>query len=451
MQSDSNNNPVFIFYGVQAFPKSISNIFPIVATCLFVLLVLSVVRTSVFAQPEVENHLFFEISLLLFIALVAKVAVAHLKEPSVMLLLLFGVLISTSFLSIFWPFVAQIFPFMPSDPPTFIPDQSLIRIFGQMGVLFILLRIGLSEKFGEIFNLTNATVAFSGVVLPFLAGYVYVSMSGGSPSYALFLGASLVATSVGITASLLKEAGFLRAHFAEVILGAAVIDDVLGLIILSLVSVASSGSSDFLSIFQVLANTTIFFAGGTIAGREFIKRFIDEGNFGSRKLLITLLFAFTYAYIAEFIGLSGIVGAFLAGILLNNSKNLPKISEKTEVLELVFAPIFFVSLGMMVDAKALITFIVPILIITAIALVAKIIGCGLGGLVAGLNRKEAFLVGVGMIPRGEVALVVALIGLSRGTISQEQYSVIAAMAFLTVLFTPLLMRLLLKGEKTAAA
>ncbi len=427
--------------------ESISRIAPAVAIGLFAILFLSVLRTSIFVQTEGENHLFFEISLLLFIALIAKVTVAHLKEPSVMLLLLFGVLVSKSFLALIWPIAVQLVPLLPNNAPIFIPDQRTIQLFGQIGVLFILMRVGLWEKFGKVFNFKNGLVAFCGVVVPFTAGYLYASTTGGSSSYALFLGASLVATSVGLTIAMLKESGFLRARFAEVILGAAVIDDVLGLIVLSLVSVASSSSFDFWVIFQVLVNTLVFFIGGALAGREFIRKVIDTGELDSKKLLIMLSFVFSYAYIAEFIGLSGIVGAFLAGILLNGSKNLPKISEKTEVLELVFAPIFFVSLGMMVDVRALFIFFVPILVITVIAVVTKIIGCGLGSILIGLSRGEVALVGVGMIPRGEVALVVALIGLSRGAISQEQYTIIAAMAFLTAFLTPLIIRPLLSRVK----
>ncbi|MFH0818181.1 MAG: cation:proton antiporter [Candidatus Micrarchaeota archaeon] len=425
-------------------PKErIESLVPLVIIGLFVVLFLSVVNKSVFGKSG-GQHLFFEISLLLLVALVAEVAVIYLRQPYVMLLLLLGVLMSQSFLSIAWPVINQFLPMLSDLPPVFIADESLVSLLGQMGALFILMRVGLGVKFGNVFNYQNGVVALLGVIVPFIAGYFFAVMTGGNFIYAMFLGASLVATSVGITVAMLKEAGLMKERFAEVILGAAVIDDVLGLIVLSLVSVASSGSADYLQIGFVLANTLIFLVGGVLAGRIFIRKVVDQGKFDSEKLLLVLSFVFVYSYIAEFIGLSGIVGAFLAGILLNGSKNFHKISDGTKVLELVFAPVFFFSLGMMVDVKALAVFFVPILVITAIAVVTKFIGCGIASMLIGLKRFEVYLVGVGMAPRGEVALIIALIGLARGALTQEQYTMIAAMAFLTAAVTPFFLNLLLK-------
>lgn len=417
---------------------------PVLVIGLFFLLLISIVRTSIFGEVDGGKHLFFEISFLLLIAMAAEIAVVYLKQPSVVLLLLLGVILSQSFLESVWPALAQLAPFLPKTVPHFITDEKVIDVFGQLGAIFILLKVGLHVKFGKIFNLENGLVALLGVVAPFIAGYFYATLTGGNAVYGMFLGAAFVATSVGITVALLKEFGLLNTRFAEVILGAAVIDDILGLLVLSFVSVFSSGSADFAAVLPAVANTAIFLAGGVLAGNYFVRNFIDRNPFDSKNLLVILSFAFVYSYIAEYIGLSSIVGAFLAGIILNSSRHREDIDIGTRGMELIFAPIFFISLGMLVDVPALGKFLVPIIIITAIAIVSKLVGCGLGGLAIRLKPLESAIVGVGMVPRGEVALIVGLIGLTKGVIDSEQYTVIAAMAFLTALLMPFMMQPLLK-------
>ncbi|MDD5337321.1 MAG: cation:proton antiporter [Candidatus ainarchaeum sp.] len=422
-------------------------IVPVALTLLFALLFVSVMRTSIFGQVNGETHLLFEISFLLLLAMVAEVAVVYLKQPSVVLLLVLGVLVSQSFVDAFWPWLSGTFPIFPKVIPHFISDGAIVQVFGQLGAIFILLKVGLHVKFRSVFNAENALVATLGVAIPFIAGYAYALWSGGGSAYALFLGASFTATSVGITAALLREFKLMETRFAEVILGAAIIDDVLGLLVLSFVSVFSSGSADLGPMAPIVFNAAVFLVGGVLAGRYFVRNFIDRNEMDYRNLLMVLSFAFVYAYLAEYIGLSSIVGAFLAGIILNESRHLGKIEEKTDVLEMVFAPIFFISLGMLVDVQALMKFIVPILMITAIAIVSKLAGCGLGSLLIKLRARESAIVGVGMVPRGEVALIVGLIGLTKGVLDAEQYTIIASMAFLTAFLMPFLMQPLLSSQK----
>lgn len=425
--------------------ERISALVPIIVLALFALLFISIIRASIFGIVDSKTHLFFEISFLLLLAVLAEVAVIYLKQPSVILLLLIGVTLSRSFLETVWP-TLTIFQIFPKIIPHFIIDEKLVEVFGQLGAIFILLKVGLHVKFGRIFNLENGLVAFMGIFVPFIIGYLYAVLNGGNTIYGMFIGAALVATSVGVTVALLKDFGLLKTKFAEVILGAAVIDDVLGLLVLSFVSVLSSGTADIIPIASNLFNSIIFLAGGVLAGNYFIKEFIDKNEMDSKNMLMMLMFAFVYAYVAEYIGLSTIVGAFLAGILLNGSRHLNEIEKRTEVLELVFAPIFFISLGMLVDVMAIWKYLVPILIITIIAILTKVVGCGLGAIAIKLNWKESLVVGVGMVPRGEVALIVGLIGLTKGVLNTEQYTVIASMSFLTAFLMPFIMQPLLKRD-----
>ena len=271
----------------------------------------------------------------------------------------------------------------------------------------------------------------------------------------MFIAAALTATSVGVTVALLKEFGLLEQRFAQIIIGAAVIDDILGLLVLSFVlnvtgagaaaDAAAAGAIDFASLALTGITAAVFLFGGVLAGKYFVKYIDRDWSSNTRAILLALAFMLAYAYVAEFIKLSAIVGAFLAGIVLNRSRHIREIEEKTAGLELVFMPIFFISLGLLVDVPALWEFAIPILIITAIAFATKVVPCFLAALAARLKQKDALAVGVGMVPRGEVALIVASLGLSNGVLSAAQYSVISAMALLsTFMVPPLLSRVLKK-------
>lgn len=425
-------------------PKELKFIIPLSIIILFLLFFISVIRGSLFEHVEDEKHLFFEISLLLLMAMIAELAVIYLKQPSVALLLVIGIFLSPSFMQYAWPILDQNLPLIPEKIPQFITHKELIGILGQLGAIFILFKVGLHAKFTKIFNFENSVVAVLGIILPFAVGFLYALNTGGNLIYALFLGAALTATSVGITVALLKEYNLLKTKVAEVILGAAVIDDVLGLLVLVFVTLIASNSLNIASIGNVILNIIIFIGGGILTGKYLVRYLIDAYEMDTKNLLVVFSFAFAYAYIAEYVGLSGIVGAFIAGIILNESRHLQTIDEKTEVLELIFAPIFFISLGMMVDFPSLFKFASEIIIITVLAIISKLIACGLGSKLIGLNTIESLNVGLGMAPRGEVALIVGLIGITRGVLNPEEYTIIASMSFLTAVFVPFLMPFFLK-------
>jgi Kef-type K+ transport system membrane component KefB len=189
----------------------------------------------------------------------------------------------------------------------------------------------------------------------------------------------------------------------------------------------------------------LVFLAGSVAVGDYFVRYLDRKEMSPRRFLMVLVVMVLFAYVAEFIQLSAIVGAFMAGIILNRSRHIKDIEEKTYGLEMLFMPIFFISLGTLVDVNALAMFAIPILVLTLIAFITKVAGCGAASLIAKLTPKEALAVGVGMVPRGEVALIVASIGLSAKVLSVPEYSVITAMALLTTFIVPpLLMRILRK-------
>ncbi|MFN7088853.1 MAG: cation:proton antiporter, partial [Candidatus Paceibacteria bacterium] len=234
--------------------------------------------------------------------------------------------------------------------------------------------------------------------------------------------------------AVLKDAKLLQTRSADIIIGAAVIDDVLGLLVLSFVINTPSAITfdTLIHLVKLLLISCIFIIGGILAGKKLIEHFIDRNGFTEKTFLIVMSLLLLYAYVAEYIGLSSIVGAFIAGLLLNYSKHIKEIEEKSYPLEVVFTPIFFISLGMLVDINVFGAFFIPIIVITLIAIVTKLIGCGLPSLIIGkLEKTEAMMVGFGMAPRGEVALIIALFGLTKGVLTTSEYSIISAMALLT--------------------
>jgi Kef-type K+ transport system membrane component KefB len=267
----------------------------------------------------------------------------------------------------------------------------------------------------------------------------------------MFLGAALTATSVGVTVAVLQEFKVLEKEFAKVVLGAAVIDDILGLLVLSLVKnmPVSPGLdvSTLYPFFTVLIMAAVYVIGGIRLGQYIVKKFFDSTPPDGSKIpnatfLGILVYVLSYSYVAEIIGLSAIVGAFLAGVTLNYSKMINRIVELFYPLEAFFTPIFFVSLGMFVDIGALAGSIVPILVITTIAVLTKVLSCGLVTKATGGSLKDSLIVGIGMVPRGEVALIIGFYGLTATTaagnpvLSNAEYAIIASMAFLTTVIIP---------------
>jgi len=414
---------------------------------LFAILLLSIIRASIFGEVEPEKHIYFEIVFLLLLAVVGELTVNYLKQPSVMILMILGMLMSASFLNLGFGFLSSLpLPFqIPSTPPDILRMEGIIHVFAQLGAVILLFKVGLHNKIERIFAMDNLVVATAGVILPFAAGYLYAISTGGNFAYSMFLGAALTATSVGVTVAILKEFNMLEERFAQIIIGAAVIDDVLGLLVLSFVINISAGAASLMPLITTFVSATVFLVGSVLAGKYFIA-YLDRKEMSPRRFLLALAFMLMYAYLAEFIQLSAIVGAFIAGVILNQSRHIKELEEKTYGLEMLFMPIFFISLGMLVDVNALATYAFPIIILTVLAIATKIIACGAAGLWAKLKAKEALMVGIGMAPRGEVALIVASIGLSTKVLSVSEYSIISAMALLTTFVVPPVLNALIKKK-----
>lgn len=424
---------------------------------LVLLLILSVLRASFFSDVGEEKRVWFELAFLLLAAISAELVVLKLKQPVVMVLLLIGILISPSAVELVFSFLSKLFT-LPVSIPHLVSNEGVVRIFAQLGAILLLFKIGLHSEIKEIFNVRNFIVGILGVVIPFAVGFYYASLSGHGFNYAMFLGAALTATSVGVTVAVLEEMNLLKREFAKVILGAAVIDDILALLVLSLVTnFPSSFSPEALSPFLFTIGTAlVFLVGGVKLGKKIVTSYFDQeigGKISNQTFLGILAYVLAYSYIAEFIGLSAIVGAFIAGITLNYSKLTHKLFELFYPLEALFTPLFFISLGMLVNIPALANNLIPIIVVTILAIVAKIVACSVGSKLMGVSFRDSVLVGVGMVPRGEIALIIALYGLTTfvngaPVLSEVEYSIIASMAFLTTIVVPLILPALVKWSES---
>jgi Kef-type K+ transport system membrane component KefB len=320
------------------------------------------------------------------------------------------------------------------------PDQVLTAL-AEMGVMFLLFRVGLEVKASELLRVggTALMVALLGVILPFVAGWAILIAFGVSQIEAIFVGASMVATSVGITAQVLAAKGLLQQRASQIILAAAVIDDVLGLLVLALVSNLAQGEIQIAGLITtaVLAGgfTVIIAKFGTRTLKHIIPRVEQKLAAAEAQFNLGLVLLFGLSVLAVYVGVAAIVGAFLAGMAFSDTANRRVLDLAHGITE-VLVPFFLVGIGLHFNVSSFANSHVLILsaIVFVAAVLSKLVGCGIATLRLGL--KDAIRVGVGMVPRGEVGMVIAQIGLGLGVIEQSVYAVVVFMAVATTLVAP---------------
>jgi len=334
------------------------------------------------------------------------------------------------------------------------PNETL-RILSDLGVIFLLFSIGLEVRASELLRVggTAVAVAVAGVTLSFFAGWGVSALWGAPRVEGIFTGAAMVATSVGITARVLASRRLLDTQAARIILAAAVVDDVLGLIVLSLVTGLARGPVNYLDIALTAGIATAFTYLMATLGRHAVKIVMPhlqarvrlaQGEFA---LAMTLLFAL--ALLAVYAGVAAIVGAFLAGMALGETVDR-RVHELARGVTELLVPFFLVGVGLRFDLSVFATR--PVLLLAGsvvlAAVIAKFTACGLAAFRMG--RADAIRVGVGMIPHGEVGMVVAQIGLSMGVMAQSVYGIIVFMSVATTLVAPPLLKAAFRNVAPAA-
>lgn len=386
----------------------------------------------VFFAADAHTKLLFTLFVMFVAAKLFAELFERLRQPAVAGEILAGVLIGPSVLN--W-----------------VQPSELTSTLSEIGVIFLLFFVGLETKPADIFRVgfRAMMVAVLGVVFPFVAGFALFYWWGKTNIEAIFVGSAMVATSVGITARVLGQLKVLSAETSRIILGAAVIDDILGLLILAVVSSMAKGSVNYVHIVTTAALAVGFTLLVALVGARTVNKIrhrVERLRVGQSYLVFGLSVCLGLGLIASYIGVAAIIGAFLAGMALSESTEGTDMPLQAEAVTEFLLPFFLTNIGMQLNLSAMANSSVITLAIltTLLACATKVLGCGLA--VFPMGTKKALQVGVGMMPRGEVGIVVAQIGLGLGTIGDAAYGVVLVMAIATTLIAPPLLVPLFKGE-----
>jgi Kef-type K+ transport system membrane component KefB len=380
---------------------------------------------DVFASVE------FQMALLLFIALAGYILATRINQSAVVGEILVGLIIGPSVLG--W-----------------ITYTEIVSILAGLGAIILLFVIGFEFKLEDLLNLKYAIIGLVGIIVPWIGGYAVALAFGFDQQSSIFVGTALTATSVAITANVLKELGVLQTSAAKAIISTAVIDDILSLIALAITADFASGIFSWIRVGTVVVKELGFILVAGAAGVFIIAPLLRkvDGMTIARQytefaFIFAMMIAFFYAVIAEFLGVSGIIGAFIAGVSMQSVGlvHSRSIHDSAESLYIIFASIFFISLGILVDIHAINEQIfLFLMVLTLVAIMTKIVGCGIPARLLGMNWRDSMILGFGMAPRGEVAMIVALIGLNLGLIGQSIFAAIVMMSILTTIVTPIIYR-----------
>ena len=392
---------------------------------------------------------------LFIIFAVAKVAgevFQRLRQPPVIGELLAGVLIgpyALGWIGLPGPALVDLF----HDPATAREALALVyHVLAELGAIFLLFFVGLETRLSDLLRVgvRAGIVAVAGVVLPFVLGAGLMLALGHPGLEAAFVGTALVATSVGITARVLSDLGYLDSLEARIILGAAVVDDILGMIALAIVAgVGGGGRVEPVPIVTTAAMALAFTAFTAYGGTRVVRRFgwrLDALQIRDAPFVVAVAVCLGLAALADVIGLAAIIGAFLAGLVFAETREQYALEHQTLPVYELLVPMFFVITGASVDWRLFLdgSLVGLALVVTALAILGKVVGCGLGAW--GLGPRAMAIVGVGMAPRGEVGLIVASIGQSLHAIPHEVFSVVVVMSVLTTVLVSPLLPLLFRGH-----
>lgn len=385
-------------------------------------------------------EIFRDLAIILVAAKFCGLAARQLHMPSVVGNIIAGLLVGPCILNLV----------QPSD---------FLSQMAEIGVVLLMFSAGLESDTKEIIQSgpKALAVAASGVILPLAAGTGLFLLFYGQANTqrnlfyeALFIGCILTATSVSITVEALRELGHLKGKVGTTIMSAAIIDDVLGIIVLTLISGLKDPNT---SILGVALNTLAFFVFAGVVGYLIYRVFqwIDARHPHTRRVpILALAFCMAMSYIAEqFFGIADITGAYLAGLVLSNLSDAPYIERKMDINSyIIFGPLFFASIGLSTDVGEMDTKLMMFTIVfVVVALLAKIVGCGGMARLCGFNGGQSLKIGVGMMNRGEVALIVAQKGLALGLLNSMFFTSVIILILVSAIVTPVILKLLYQRDE----
>lgn len=376
---------------------------------------------------------------LFYILVAAKIGgeMAHrIKQPAVLGELIAGVVIGTSVLGL-------------------VHQTDILAILAQIGAIVLLYEAGLTSDYESFMKVKvwAVLVACVGVFFPFLFGYIVSYYFGLSVIESIFVGATLTATSVGITVRVFQDLGKIKSKEAQIVIGAAVVDDIIGLIILAaVIGIVSSGSFSLINVLTVTGLAIVFLGGALLVGKliaDPMFQAVQKMKVRGGLFVFAFCFCLLMAYFSQAVGLAPIVGAFAAGLILSRTEQRAHLDEQIKPVADIFVPIFFIMMGVVVNINLFNPFNPAnhaVLVLAMLLFVVAVLGKVVSGY-AVRDKLNKLVIGVGMIPRGEVGLIFAAYGLSHKVIDQKLYVAILLVVILTTFITPPILKQLICRSK----
>lgn len=370
-----------------------------------------------------------QLVLILFAIKVAGQISVRLGQPSVLGKIIIGIILGPALLG--W-----------------VKDTDILAIFSQIGVLLLMFLAGLETDLKDLNRNMKAAVlvAIGGVIAPIVMTYGIAQFFDFSTAEAIFLGLLLSATSVSISVQTLRELGWLNSKEGSALLGAAVLDDIIVVILLAIaMSFFGTGAGSDVNIGWLIGKKVLFFAVLLLASKWLVPLFIRLfSTFKVTQVVLSsgLIIAFGFAWFAEYLGVAGIIGSFFAGLAIGQTKYKEEIERKADpIANGIFVPFFFVSIGIAVSFEDIGDQIWFLIVFSVFAVLSKLIGSGLGAKIAGFSTRSSIGIGSGMVSRGEVALIIAAMGLESGLLHPEYYTSAIIVVIVTTVVTPPLLKL----------
>lgn len=368
-----------------------------------------------------------QLSIILLATKLAGQLSLKLRQPSVLGKIIVGIILGPALLG--W-----------------VHDTELVSAFSQIGVLLLMFLAGLETNLEDLnSNKKSATlVAIGGVIAPIVMSYLVAQYYNLSMAESIFIGLLLSATSVSISVQVLRELGWLNSREGSALLGAAILDDIIVVILIAIAMSVFAGADTNIALW--IGKIILFFIILILASKWFVPKFIQIlSRFNITKAVLSagLIICFGFSYFAEYVGVAGIIGAFFAGLAIAQTNDGHKIEKQVQPIAYgIFMPFFFVSIGLSVSFEGIGNQIGFIIIFSLIAILSKFIGSGIGARLTGFNMRSSMGIGAGMISRGEVALILAAMGLESGLLPTEYYTSMIIVIIVTTLVTPPLLKVI---------
>jgi monovalent cation:proton antiporter-2 (CPA2) family protein len=372
--------------------------------------------------------LILQLAIIFIASKIAGSISVRLGQPSVLGKLLIGIVLGPSVLGL-------------------VTDTKTLEEFSQIGVILLMFIAGLETDIDEFKQTGKAStfVGFGGIIVPLILGYFTGIMLDLTSIQSWFLGLLLSATSVSISVQALKEMNQLKTREGTTVLGAAVIDDVV--VVIALAFLMSFAGGD-VNLTIVIFKKVLFFVGAIIVGWKVVPLFLKK--FATLKVTETvissaLIICFVFAYLAEYTGVAAIIGAYIAGVSISVTDFKQEVFEKVETISYsIFVPVFFTSIGITAEFAGIKENLGLIVLLSILAILTKLIGASIGAKAAGFSWNSSLAIGSAMVSRGEVALIIAAIGLESKLLNQEMFAVMIVVVLVTTIVTPPMMKLFFK-------